>query len=129
MPFREQRAWRLGVLLARANVAFSLLLDEVPDAQDLVEKSLMLHLKRFKENMKIAPLSCNCPITNEYIKSLLTSNWLQLCGSSVDRDYAVSLSNVVVMFQSKGELGLHLQGSAPEKFSPESSPIILFLYW
>ena len=36
-PFREQRAWRLGVLLARANVAFSLLLDEVPDAQDLVE--------------------------------------------------------------------------------------------
>ena len=37
-PFREQRAWRLGVLLARANVAFSLLLDEVPDAQDLVER-------------------------------------------------------------------------------------------
>ena len=36
-PFREQRAWRLGVMLVRANVAFSLLLDEVPDAQDLVE--------------------------------------------------------------------------------------------
>ena len=37
-PFREQRAWRLGVLLARANVVFLLLLDEVPDAQDLVER-------------------------------------------------------------------------------------------
>ena len=59
-PFREQRAWRLGVLLARANVAFLLLLDEVPDAQDVVEKSLMFHMEGFRRSMIMASLSCSC---------------------------------------------------------------------
>ena len=36
-PFREQCAWHPGVMLDLASVAFSFLLDEVPDAQDLVE--------------------------------------------------------------------------------------------